>query len=67
MKAGKTMCVMEACNMTLVSHEIHMYNQEHLMLAVLATGASLLWFLMADWGKGLYAVTLQGLGSILDR
>lgn len=37
------------------------------MIAVLATGASLLWFFMADWGKGLYAVTLQGLGSVLDR
>lgn len=53
MKAGKTMSVMEACSMTLVSHVIHMYNREHRMLAVLATGASLLWFLMADWGKGL--------------
>lgn len=42
MKAGKTMCMMEACNMTL-SHVIHTFNQEHLMLAVLATVASLLW------------------------
>lgn len=54
MKAGKTMSVMEACNMTLVSHVIHTFNQEHLMLAVLATGASLFVVLMADWGKGLY-------------
>lgn len=35
---------MEACNMTRVSHVVHMYNREHLMLAVLATGASLFLF-----------------------
>lgn len=58
---------MEACNMTLVSHVIHIVCISRSMIAVLATGASLLWFLMADWGKGLYAVILQGLGSVLDR
>lgn len=50
MKAGKTMCMMEACNMTL-SHVIHTFNQEHLMLAVLAV------VLMAGWGKGLYMLS----------
>lgn len=60
------MCVMEACNMTLVSHVIHTYNQEHLMLAVLATVASLFMVLMADWGKGLCMLfALQGPGTVL--
>ena len=37
------------------------------MLAVVATVASLLWFLMAGWGKGLYMfIALQGPGAVLD-
>lgn len=53
MKAGRTTCVMrKACNMTLESHVIHTFNQEHLMLAVLATVASLLGF---SWLAGVKA------------
>lgn len=48
--------------MTSVSHVVQMYNQPQVLAC-----SVLLYFLMTDWGKGLYTVALQGLGSFIDR